>query len=72
MDYGNTKTTSMHGQLGSVCHSWLSPGKATQISHGEKPKWDITVVKKKKKKKEEGKKIWTVIDFEKVNHEVMD
>ena len=37
VDYGNTETTSMHCRLGRFCHSWLSLGKATRISHSRNP-----------------------------------
>ena len=40
VDYGNTKTPSMHCRLvARLCRSGLSPGKATRVSYGRNPIW---------------------------------
>ena len=38
------------GWVTQLCQSWLSPGKATQISNGKKSQWDNTVVKQQQQK----------------------
>ena len=38
------------GWVAQLCHSWLSPGKATQISLGRNPIRTIQLLKKKKSK----------------------
>ena len=53
VDYGNTKTPSMHRRLGSATpYRWLSPGKATRISRRRIPKGTIQLKKKKLGKRE--------------------
>ena len=51
MDYGNTKTPSVHRKLGSATLSQLAcPGESNPNFPWEKSKWDNTVVKKSRKK----------------------
>ena len=46
MDYANRKYSARAvGWVVQLCRSWLSLGKAPQISHGRKFQWDNTVVK---------------------------
>ena len=42
------------GWVARLCRSWLSPGKATRISHGRNSNGTIQLLKKKKKKNSSG------------------
>ena len=57
MDYGNTKTPSMHRRLGSATLSQLAfPGEGNPHFLWEKSHWDNAVVKSKSKVKSKVKK----------------
>ena len=49
MDYGNTKTPSIHRRFGSATLSLLAlPGERNRISHGRNPSGTIQLLQKKK------------------------
>ena len=61
INYGNTEYPACTiGWVARLCRSWLSPGKATRISHGWNPSGTIQLllkqIKKKKKKPKKAKK----------------
>ena len=57
VDYGNTKTHSMHRRLDIVTLLQLAfPGESNPNFPWKKSQWDNTVVKKKKREREREKK----------------